>query len=200
MGSFKYCAIAAMVLLAGCAKPIVDETGPLNIQRVTVTTAPTVQGETEIGPRLQAAVSETIVGKDPSGKPSTVNIEIQNVTYKNAVLSALVGSANSLGTEVTIADLAGNPLKTLVVVQMQDAAINGIVGAAISLMQEKALVDQRLIEGYSVDLERKIYGPPGHVPAVKPQPAARPAKTSAMGSTPAAPPVAEPQVQAVPTS
>lgn len=129
-----------------------------------------------------------------------MNIEIETVIYKNAVLSALVGSANTLRTEITIADLAGNPLKTLGLIHVQDGAINGIVGAAISLLQEKALVDQRLIEGYSVDLERKIYGPPGHVPAVKAQSAARPATTSAMGSTPAAPPVAEPQVQAVPTS
>ncbi|ORE98987.1 hypothetical protein [Aurantimonas sp. 22II-16-19i] len=194
MSSLKYCVIAVVVLLAGCAKPIVDETGPLNIQRVTVTTAPTVKSETEIGPRLQAAVSQKIVGKDPAGKPSTVNIEIQRVAYKNAVMSVLVGSANTLGTEITIADLAGNPLKTQAFNQVQDGAINGIVGAAISLMQEKALVDQQLIDGYSVDLERKIYGPPGHVPAVKAQPAAKPATVPA----PQGAPVAEPQ--AIPTS
>ncbi|MCE7028361.1 hypothetical protein [Jiella avicenniae] len=190
----KYCFPAAMMLLAGCVSPVVDETGPLNVTSVSVVTAPTVQSETVIGPKLQAAVSETIVGKDPAGKPSTVAIKIESVFYKNALLSALAGSSNFITTEVTIADLAGNPLKVLPLSYSRDAAINGVIGAAISLLQEKALVDQRLVEGYSQEIQKRIYGPPGHVPAVK----AQPAKTPAAAPQPAPAPTAAPA--GVPTS
>ena len=176
MKAVRYCAVALLVMLAGCIKPIVDETGPLNVTRVTVVTLPTVRSETEIGPKLQAAVAQKIVGKDLAGKPSTVNIEIERVSYKNALLSALAGSSNSIATQVTIADLAGNPLKVLPLTYSRDAAINGIIGAAISILQEKALVDQRLVEGYGSDIERKIYGPPGHVSAAKPAPVSVPAQ------------------------
>tara|TARA_R110002020_G_scaffold143815_1_gene316367 strand:+ start:316 stop:897 length:582 start_codon:yes stop_codon:yes gene_type:complete len=183
----RYCFSATLVFLAGCVSPVVDETGPLNVTSVSVVTAPTVQSETVIGPKLQAAVSETIVGKDPAGKPSTVAIKIESVYYKNAVLSALAGSSNFIATEVTIADLAGNPLKVLPLTYARDAALNGVIGMAISLLQEKALVDQRLIEGYSQEIEKRIYGAPGHVPAVKAQPAKTPA-----GPQPAPAPAASP--------
>ncbi len=188
----KYCFCTALVLLAGCASPIVDETGPLNVTSVSVVTAPTVQSETVIGPKLQAAVSETIVGKDPAGKPSTVAIKIESVFYKNALLSALAGSSNFIATEVTIADLAGTPLKVLPLTYSRDAAINGVIGAAISLMQEKALVDQRLIEGYSREIEKRIYGPPGHVPAKKAGPLTTPASAPQPDPAPVASPGAVP--------
>lgn len=193
MNFVKYCLAATLALLAGCASPVVDETGPLNVTGVSVVTAPTVKSETEIGPKLQAAVSQAIVAKDPAGQPSTVAIKIESVFYKNALLSALAGSSNFIATEVTIADLAGNPLKVLPLTYSRDAALNGIIGAAISLMQEKALVDQRLVEGYTQQIERRIYGPPGHVPAVKAEPAATPA-----GPQPTNAPAVAPQ--AVPIS
>jgi len=179
------CFLLGLVGLTGCLPAVVDETGPLNVTSVTVTTAPDIGSVTDIGPAMQAAASGAVVGVDPRGTPSTVHVDVEAVLYKNAVLSALVGSGSAIESQVTVADASGQVLESRpVVVVHRDAAINGVLGAAVALLQDRELVDQQLVDAYAKELRKQIYGPEGHVPAVKTRPAKqkRPSDTLVRGS------------------
>ena len=62
--SVKLGAIIAFAgCLAACQTPLVDQTGPLSIQSVSVTTKPTVKSATNIGPAIESATRATVAKK-----------------------------------------------------------------------------------------------------------------------------------------
>jgi hypothetical protein len=152
-------------ILSGCQTPLVDEIGPLAIRDVSVSVKPTVKSVTDLAPPLREAANKTLVGVDPAGAPATVQISVDKVTYKDPLLSLLVGSANGLATTVTVTGESGAKLATFPHSIILDGEINGILGAAIAAGQDKAIVDQELVETYTRRLKNRIYGAPGHKPA-----------------------------------
>lgn len=161
---FVSAAVAAVVVtVAGCAAPLVDKTGPLRIDTVSVETPADIQTASNIGPALERRASAEIVRQDPSGAPVDARIHVDGVSYKNPIASILVGSANVLATTVTINDKRGNAIETFDFAETDGAAINGVLGAAIAVGQDRTKVDQRLVEGYARNLRARIYGANGHV-------------------------------------
>lgn len=185
---------AAFSLLAtGCQSALVDETGPLSIRTVSVSTAPTVKSATDIGPSLQQASNSSLIRETPDGRPARVHIVIDNVTYKNAMMSLLVGSTNALNTTVSVTDESGKAISTFRHNEISDYAVNGIIGAAIAAGQDPAAVDAKLVDQYSRNIVTRIYGPPGHKPKkaatrpVQTTPAASPAPADGIESPPRSP-------------
>lgn len=197
---FALLLLVASVVLSGC-QTLVDETGPLAVRSVAVSAKPTVKSETDLVPPLQEATSRALVGGDPAGTPVDVAISIDQVSYKNAVMSMLVGSTNALDTTVTVTDEGGAVLATFPHATMLDGAFNGVVGALIAVSQERADVDAKLVRNYADQIKRRIYGKPGHKPR-KPAPArpASPAAAPAPPGSPAAPSAAPAIPAAVPTA
>lgn len=194
--------MAALVLLcagflAACASPIVDQTGPLSIRQVAVTTRPDVKSATPVGPAIQSAASATVVRETPDGLPAKLHISVDRVTYKNAMMSLLVGSANSINTTVSITDDSGKVVAQFPHAVVADAMVNGIIGAAIAATQDPAAVDQAMTAQYASQLRDRIYGRPGH----KPKKAAQKIATPAPAAAAPVPTVPAPQSKpALPTS
>jgi hypothetical protein len=186
--SFKLVLIAAFAGgLAACQTPPVDQTGPLSIQSVSVSTKPTVKSATNIGPAIESATRATVVREMPNGRPANLLISVDGVDYKNPVASLLIGSRNAVGTTVSVADKTGAIIAQFQHVEAADEAVQGIIGAAISANQDPVEVDQRLTQGYARSLAIRIYGEPGHQPAAAPAPAVAPAPEAAQPVTAPAP-------------
>lgn len=158
----RFAAILLLFGLAACQTPLTDETGPLAVQSVAVTASPAIESQGDMTEPLRAAVSERLVGVEPGARPANVSISIDSLAYKNAAMSILVGSANSLSTTVTVTDASGATIASFAHKVVRDFALNGIVGAAIAIGQDRGEVDRRLIEAYADDLRTRIYGRPGH--------------------------------------
>ncbi|MDF2117209.1 hypothetical protein PY365_16620 [Roseiarcaceae bacterium H3SJ34-1] len=175
--------IAFAGCLAACQTPLVDQTGPLSIQSVSVSTKPIVKSATDIGPAIERATRATVVREMPNGRPANLLISVDGVNYKNPVASLLIGSRNSVGTTVSVADKSGAIIAQFQHIEAADEAVQGIIGAAISANQDPVDVDHRLTQGYARTLALRIYGEPGHQPAAAPVAAPAPE---------AAPPAAAP--------
>jgi len=183
--SYKFALVVAFAgCLAACQTPLVDQTGPLSIQSVSVTTKPTVKSATDIGRGIEGATRATVVREMPNGRPANLLISVDSVEYKNAVASLLIGSRNAVGTTVSVADKSGAVIAQFQHVEAADAVINGVIGAAIAASQDPADVDRKLTDQYARSLAVRIYGEPGHVPAA-PAPAAAPAPEAAQPAGPA---------------
>jgi hypothetical protein len=174
--------IAFAGCLAACQTPLVDQTGPLSIQSVSVSTKPTVKSATNIGPAIESAKRMTVVREMPNGRAANLLISVDGVDYKNPVASLLIGSRNAVGTTVSVADKSGAIIAQFKHVEAADEAVQGIIGAAISANQDPVEVDQRLTQGYARSLAIRIYGEPGHQPAA-PAPAAAPMPEAAQPAT-----------------
>lgn len=171
--------VAFAVLVAGCQTALVEQVGPLSVRHVSVSTKPTVQSATDIGPAVAKAATATVVKHMPDGRQASVHITINGVNYKNPVMSLLVGSANILGTTVSVTDKSGDVIAQFPLNEQADHIFNGVIGAAIAATQDLADVDRKLTEQYAKSLATRIYGEqaqqlPSAAPAVSPQPEAAP--------------------------
>jgi hypothetical protein len=192
--SFRFAVVVAFAgCLAACQTPLVDQTGPLSIQSVAVTTKPTVKSATDIGPAIERATRATVVREMPNGRPANLLISVDGVNYKNPVASLLIGSRNAVGTTVSVADKSGAIIAQFQQVEAVDEMVNGVIGAAIAATQDPADVDRRMTEKYATSLAVHIYGEPGPVPAA-PAPAAAPAPEVAQPAS------APPRRRSAPTS
>lgn len=186
--SFKFGIIIAFAgCLAACQTPLVDQTGPLSIQSVSVSTKPVVKSATDIGPGIERATRATVVREMPNGRPANLLISVDSVSYKNPVMSLLVGSRNAVGTTVSVADKSGAIIAQFQHVEAADEAMQGIIGAAIAANQDPADVDGRLTQGYAITLRTRIYGPEGHQPPAAPAPAVTPTPEAARPAAAPAP-------------
>ncbi|KQT83103.1 hypothetical protein [Aurantimonas sp. Leaf443] len=153
-------AFLVLAMLAGCRAPVVEGTGRLAIRSVAVVTDPSVTRR-DFAPKLQAAVSEGLMGGDTAGRPARMTILIDDLTYKNPALTLVLASANSLTTTVTIADEGGATIRSFHLGVVQDALARGVTGAAGALVQDRDAVDRAMIAAYARQIRDRIYGPEG---------------------------------------
>ena len=152
-----FATLALVALLSGCAQPIVKTTGPLAIREVHVSAADTLKAETDVLSLVRQTVPSQLVGVH-EGKTAKVDVTLVTLTYKNPVLSLLVGSSNQLGASVVLREANGAELSGFDVLAIDQGAINGIAGAVISVAQDKARVDRALARELAEQIERRIYG------------------------------------------
>ena len=152
-----FAALALVAILSGCAQPIVKTTGPLAIREVHVSAADTLKAETDVLSLVRQTVPSQLVGVH-EGKTAKVDVTLVTLTYKNPVLSLLVGSSNQLGASVVLREANGAELSGFDVLAIDQGAINGIAGAVISVAQDKARVDRALARELAEQIERRIYG------------------------------------------
>ncbi|MBB3999687.1 hypothetical protein [Aureimonas pseudogalii] len=144
-------------LLSGCAKPLVDTTGPLAIRRVEVSAAPTLKADTDLLSLARQTLPSQLVGAH-EGKPATLDVTLTDVHYKNPLASLLVGDANRLSALGVLRGEDGREITRFNTVTLDAGAINGIAGAVISAAQDRARVDRALARGLASTIERQIYG------------------------------------------
>lgn len=167
--------VAFAALLAGCHTPLVEQVGPLSVRSVSVTTKPTAQSATDIRSAVAKAITATIVKDMPNGRAASVHVTINGVNYKNAVMSLLVGSANILGTSVSVTDKSGSVIAEFPLNEQADYLYNGVIGAAIAATQDLADVDRKLTDQYAKSLAQRIYGNQAEqLPSAVPTPAVSP--------------------------
>lgn len=190
MNVFKVAVVCAAIGVAGCQSSVVSETGPLLVQSVSVQGAETLKAETNIASSVKTGLDRTLMGRDAGGTPSTVDVTINTVTYKNPALSLLVNTSNSIASDVTIRNSeTGEVLAQFPQLSTRDVALQGVFGAVQSLTQDRQKVDAGLAETFSENLEKRIFG--DAAPDRVPQPTATPvrANTDAPQSPDAAVPV-----------
>ncbi|HEV2575417.1 MAG TPA: hypothetical protein VGU72_27025 [Beijerinckiaceae bacterium] len=172
--------VAFATLLAGCQTALVDQFGPLSVRSVSVSAKPTVQSATDIKSVVAKAATATIVKDMPNGRPASVHITVNGVNYKNAVMSLLVGSANILGTTVSVTDRSGSVIAEFPLNEQADYIFNGVIGAAIAATQDLADVDRKLSEEYAKSLAKRIYGDQAEqLPSAAPAPTVSPSDETA---------------------
>lgn len=155
--SFFALLLFSVLLLSGCATPIVKTTGPLSIREVRVSSAPTLKAATDVQTLVRQTTTSQLVGSH-EGQPTTLDVTLTRLTYKNPVLSLLVGSSNQLGAQVVAQDQGGQEIARFDVVTVDQAMVNGIAGAVLSVAQDKARVDRALARGLAANIEKRIYG------------------------------------------
>ncbi|WP_062205705.1 hypothetical protein [Aureimonas sp. AU12] len=149
--------LGLVALLSGCAKPLVDTTGPLAIRRVEVTAAPTLKADTDLLSLARQTLPSQLVGAH-EGKPATLDVTLTEVHYKNPLASLLVGDDNRLSALGVLRGEDGREITRFNAVTMDQGAINGIAGAVISVAQDRARVDRALARGLASSIEGQIYG------------------------------------------
>ncbi len=150
-------AVVGLLLLAGCAKPVVDTTGPLAIRRVDIEASPSLRSHTDVLSLVQQTLNSQLVGTH-QGRTTDLDVTLTALTYKNPLMSLLVGDANKLAATVVARDESGAELARLDLVALDGGAVNGIVGAVVSAAQDKARVDRALARELASQVERRIYG------------------------------------------
>lgn len=176
-------ALTLVALLSGCAKPVVETTGPLAIRDVSVSAADTIRAETDILSLVRQTVPAQILGVS-DGKATKVEVRLVLLAYKNPVMSLLVGDSNKLGANVILRDMADQELARFDVIAIDQYMLNGVAGAVISVAQDKARVDRALARGLAETIEQRIYGRKTK-PAMVPDLAAPMPKVPPQGSAPA---------------
>lgn len=167
-------AIAAIICLfaAGCQTAAIEKTGPITIQSVNVTTASTFKAATDIETPMRRALNRTLVGRDPGGKPVNVAVTLQRATYKDPVMSILIGSSNSIASTVVIRGEGGTELAEFDVVDSLDNFPQGVIGAIGAALQKDEMLDREFVQVHPRSVERRIFGDkPRPVEAVLPAPA-----------------------------
>lgn len=150
---------AALALgLSACASypPMVPTTAyveKVDVELKQEVTSPTIAG------LVSARTRRESTRYSHAGTPKHIRIAITRLHYKDAIMSAIVGDANSLGAHVWVKDAAtGQPHGEFDTVVIDQGALNGIAGIMISVMQDKAQVDQRLAERLASDVMEHVYG------------------------------------------
>lgn len=94
-----------------------------------------------------------------SGEAKHLRIAISRLHYKNALQSLLIGDANSIAAHVAVLDGAtGKAHGEFDATVIDSGALNGVSGVMISMMQDKAEVDQRLAQSLASDVLERVYG------------------------------------------
>ncbi|MET0313353.1 MAG: hypothetical protein ABW275_03085 [Hansschlegelia sp.] len=94
-----------------------------------------------------------------TGAPKAVRITVTQLHYKNAAMSLLIGDANSVSAAVVVSDAGTGKIHgQFETTQIDQVALNGLAGAMISLMQDRAAVDQRLADSLASDVLERVYG------------------------------------------
>jgi len=150
-------AVVGLLLLAGCAKPLVETTGPIAIRRVDIETSPTLRSHTDVLSLVQQTLNSQLVGTH-QGRVTDLDVTLIGLTYKNPVMSLLVGDSNRLAATVVARDEAGTELGRFDVIAIDGHIVNGVVGAVVSVAQDKARVDRALARELASQVERRIYG------------------------------------------
>ncbi len=142
-----------------------------------------------------------------SGAPKDLRIAITGLHYKNALQSALIGDANTLGAHVAVFDaVSGKANGEFDAVAIDQAALNGLAGIMISALQDRNEVDQRLAQQLAANVMEQVYGSAvakeasQHPPVDHPQPAPAVAPAATSGPKPAAGKAKGPAMAMVSTS
>lgn len=175
-------AAALVVLLAGCAQPIVKTAGPLKIRSVVVSAAPTVKSDTDIVSLVRQTVPPQIVDTR-EGRPADLQLTLTDVHYKNPIASLLVGDANRVLAQGILRGADGVEIARFDTGTLDQTMLNGISGAVIAAAQDRARVDRALARGLAKNVETRIYGD-NHQTVMTPELAA---KTAPAPVSPAAP-------------
>ncbi|ALN71747.1 MULTISPECIES: hypothetical protein [unclassified Aureimonas] len=150
-------ALAFAAFLSGCARPVVETTGPLAVREVSVSAIESLKPETDILSLVRQTVPSQIIGIS-EGKATKVEVTLVLLAYKNPLMSLLAGDANKLGATVVLRDTAGTELSRFNVLSLDQTLVNGIAGAMLSIAQDRARVDRALARDLASTIEKRIYG------------------------------------------
>lgn len=153
-------ALGATLLATACANNVTPQQLPqFRITDVNVTTAPGLKASSDIASAVRAEsrrVAAAYSAPLPANLPGrTLNVRVTNVTYKNAVASLLVGSANR--ATATVSGGAAGP-GSVAYTDAGSGAVNGVIGAAMAMSADKAKVDRKLAGGLAQKAVAQAYG------------------------------------------
>lgn len=153
--------LAAVVLASGLAAcvnhpPLVERAS--YVDKVDVTVRPTVNSTT-----LAEVVRQRMRGQagrfGRTGAPKDIQVAVTSLHYKDPALSLLIGDANHIAAHVNVRDAqSGKSHGEFDVTAMDNAAINGVIGAAMAATQNKAEVDRALANGLARNVLERVYG------------------------------------------
>lgn len=155
MAHIRYvCALVALLFAAACTNDVSPSQLPqFHLSRVTVQPGPgtpvnaSLASTTEKAARQYAAVYSREI--PPSAPTRALVIRIDDVHYKNAVASLVVGDANRISGAAYVMNAQGVTERTGPIAHLDagSAAINGVVGAAMAASADRGKVDQSLAVG-----------------------------------------------------
>ncbi|MDD9908811.1 MAG: hypothetical protein OXR62_03880 [Ahrensia sp.] len=139
----------ACLILAACANTTPPEKLPqYSIAVTSVSVNPGVTVNSDIAAKTKKA-AQTVANAYNASLPQNIpqrqlGITIENVHYKNAALSLLIGDTNRISGA---AQIQGEQSKPIAYVDAGGAVVNGILGAAIALTSDKSKTDAKLAAG-----------------------------------------------------
>ena len=147
--------------LAGCvtAGPALAPSDQSFVDRVEVSVEKPV-GTVNLAEDIRVKTLTEASKYRTTGKPLTLRVVVKDMTLKDPALSMLIGDANRLAARVAVVDNASKTTQGEFDVIVRDqAALNGVVGAAISVMQNPVDVERDLASKLASQTLAQLYGP-----------------------------------------
>lgn len=200
MSSMKLLAVlgfAAGLSACNATTGILAANEPAHISKVQVSLDANLKTSERFGEMLRAKTAQNATRFGRAGAAKELRIMVKRHSYKNAAASLLIGDANYAGARVAVVDIASGKVQGEADASAIDSmAINGVVGAIISIAQDKEKVDERLADQLARNALTQAYGTSATAaayerPVAEAEPAAAPAPATAPGKAnspkPAAP-------------
>lgn len=155
-------AVTAVVLasgLAGCVTTgVIALTEHAYVDRVEVTVEKPV-GTVNLAEDIRVKTLTEASRYRTTGKPLTLRVAVRDMTLKDPALSILIGDANRMVARVAVVDNATKATQAEFDVIVRDQAhFNGVVGAAISVMQNPVDVERDLADKFAGQALLQLYG------------------------------------------
>ena len=148
------------IALTGCvtAAPILPASEQSYVERVEVTVEKPV-GTVNLAEEIRVKTLTEASRYRTTGRPLTLRVAVKDMTLKDPALSMLIGDANRMVARVAVVDNATKSTHGEFDVIVRDqAAFNGVVGAAISVMQNPVDVERDLASKLADQALAQVYG------------------------------------------
>ena len=182
--------IVVALSLAGCTahKGVLSASPPNFVNNVEVTLT---------RPMGSPALAETIRSKTlieasrygMAGQPKTLHVSVFQIHKKNPTMSFLVGDSNFISANVSVVDGTTQTEEAKIQVKtIDDAMVNGLIGAARAANQSEAEVEEILTTKLASDVLEHIYGSKAakiareNPPTLMPAPGVVPAPSEKQGT------------------
>lgn len=149
----------SLLLLAGCQSAY-KPNGDYYFSTVEVAKT-TANGSPAIAAMTRDDLLRAVGDRPAKGAPKRLDVTITDVHFKNPVLSLLVGDGNRMASTASIRDAATGKTEweqKFVTTDKTSYILNGVAGIAVSALQNKRNVEEKLARGAAEQIGGKALG------------------------------------------